>query len=85
MKSNAKTLSDVIKEANHKIDKPQYIAGNDAWVVYYHKEKNGQIHWAVKEFIKVEEAKEFYLNKLHEFMYELSLPFYKQFKTKGGR
>lgn len=85
MKPNVKILSDVIKEAKRKIDKPQYVEGNDFYFVYYHKEKNGTIYWAVKEFTKSEEAKEFYLKKLHEFMYELSIPFYKDFKPRGGR
>ena len=85
MKSNAKTLSDVIKEAKHKIDKPQYVEGNDSYFVHYHKEKNGHIYWAIEEFVEFEKAKEFYLKKLHEFMYKLSMPFYKEFKPRGGR
>ena len=72
-----------IVKAKTKIDEPKYIEGNDSYLVYYHKESNGQIVWASKTFLKKEEADEFYIKKLHEFMYELSMPFYKLYKSKG--
>lgn len=76
-------IAAAIAKAKTKIDEPKYIEGNNSYLVYYHKENNGKITWAAKTFLKKEDANEFYLKKLHEFMYELSMPFYRLYKLKG--
>ena len=77
-----KSISDIITRAKSQVDTPKYIEGNKSYVVYYLKIEKENAHWAVKEFLDKNKADEFYLKKLHERMYELSMPFYKECKSR---
>lgn len=77
-----KSISDAITRAKSQVDTPKYIEGNKSYVVYYLKKGKDNPYWSAKEFSDKKDADEFYLKKLHECMYELSMPFYKEFKQR---
>ena len=82
MINKGNTLSAVIKNAKNNPDKPKYVQEKGRFIIYYLKEKNGWAHWQMQDFLDEEEAVEFYLKKYYEFMYSITLPFYKEFKPK---